>query len=101
MSLSMPSLFQGHYFNQAKAIKEEIQASNGVVYLISEVLAVPEGTIYNILGNQDYNISMFRDLVDRAHFGSSLNRSCKLFFMPRHLEFERGISYFLYLSARL
>ena len=70
--------FQGHFFNQAKAVKEEIQASNGVLYLIDEVLEVPEGTIYSVLQNPDYNISLFKGLVDLAGFNATLDRTCKL-----------------------
>lgn len=51
------------FFNQAKAIKSNINATNGVIYLIDEVLDVPEGTVTDILANPGYNISMFLQMV--------------------------------------
>jgi len=63
----------GVYFNQAFVVKGEIQASNGVIYLIDEVLNAPEGTILQILGNPDYNISMFLSYVNKVHYDSMFN----------------------------
>ncbi|KAL4229896.1 hypothetical protein ACF0H5_010287 [Mactra antiquata] len=64
----------GHtYFNQALATKEEIQASNGVIYLIDEVLNTPEGTVWQILNNPDYNLTMFANTVKHAREDTRLN----------------------------
>ncbi|XP_045206841.2 transforming growth factor-beta-induced protein ig-h3-like [Mercenaria mercenaria] len=59
-----------HYFNQALAVVEEIQASNGVIYLIDEVLNVPEGTIWDILNNPDYNLTEFANAAQHARLDS-------------------------------
>ncbi|XP_060565288.1 transforming growth factor-beta-induced protein ig-h3-like [Ruditapes philippinarum] len=56
----------GTHFNQATAVKSNITASNGVIYLINTVLDVPEGTVIDILGNKAYNISKFLALVHKA-----------------------------------
>ncbi|KAL3879183.1 hypothetical protein ACJMK2_031492 [Sinanodonta woodiana] len=64
-----------HYFNQAAAVKEELQASNGVLYLIDEVLNVPEGMIAQVLANPDYNTSEFLSLLVKAHLASYFNSS--------------------------
>ncbi|XP_052791927.1 transforming growth factor-beta-induced protein ig-h3-like [Mya arenaria] len=60
---------QGKYFfNQAEVVGTEIQASNGVIFLIDEVLNVPEGTILDILKNPDYNLTQFANLVHRVGY---------------------------------
>ena len=51
------------HFNQAKAVKVNINATNGVIYLIDEVLDVPEGTVTDILANPSYNATQFLQLV--------------------------------------
>ncbi|KAL4230037.1 hypothetical protein ACF0H5_010424 [Mactra antiquata] len=56
----------GTHFNQATAVKSDIQASNGVMYLINSVLDVPEGTVVDILGNIAYNTSDFLHLIKLA-----------------------------------
>ncbi|KAK3597681.1 hypothetical protein CHS0354_040056 [Potamilus streckersoni] len=66
-----------HYFNKAAAVKEELQASNGVLYLIDEVLNVPEGMIAQVLANSDYNTSEFLSLLVKAHLASYFNNTCK------------------------
>jgi len=103
---------QGYYFNQAFVVKGEIQASNGVIYLIDEVLSVPEGTVMQILGNPDYNISMFLDYVKKAHLdrylGSTTSRARYTVFAPTNAAFmalpesarhslERSTTYLRYL----
>ncbi|XP_052279561.1 periostin-like [Dreissena polymorpha] len=67
----------GHhlYFNNAEAIKTEIQATNGVIYLIDEVLDVPEGTILQILKNPAYNLTQFAQLVHAAREDAIFNTS--------------------------
>ncbi|KAL3879184.1 hypothetical protein ACJMK2_031493 [Sinanodonta woodiana] len=64
-----------HYFNQAAAVKEELQASNGVLYMIDEVLNVPEGMIAQVLANPDYNTSEFLSLLVKAHLASYFNHT--------------------------
>ncbi|KAK3100441.1 hypothetical protein FSP39_020008 [Pinctada imbricata] len=63
------------YFNQAKVIVSELQASNGVLYLIDEVLNVPEGTIDDIILNPDYDISGFMDFIKEARLTQTFNRT--------------------------
>ncbi|OWF45720.1 periostin-like isoform X2 [Mizuhopecten yessoensis] len=64
------------FFNQAKVVSMDVlQGSNGVIYLVDEVLSVPEGTIDQILLNPDYNISEFLELVKVAHLEGVLNRT--------------------------
>ena len=55
------------YFNQGKAVRSNINATNGVIYLIDEVLDVPEGTVTDILANPSYNVSQFLQLVKLVH----------------------------------
>lgn len=52
-----------------------MQASNGVLYLIDEVLNMPEGTIDDILLNPDYNINSFMDFVKAAGLTQVFNRT--------------------------
>lgn len=66
---------QSTYFNQAKVVISELQASNGVLYLIDEVLNMPEGTIDDILLNPDYNINSFMDFVKAAGLTQVFNRT--------------------------
>ncbi|XP_033742177.1 periostin-like [Pecten maximus] len=64
------------FFNQAKVVSADVlQGSNGVIYLVDEVLSVPEGTIDQVLMNPDYNISEFLEIVKVAHLESVLNRT--------------------------
>ena len=58
-------------------MKGEIQASNGVIYLIDEVLEVPEGTVYDILHNPAYNLSRFANLVHLVGYDRTFNTSRK------------------------
>ena len=51
------------FFNQAKAVQSNINATNGVIFLIDEVLDVPEGTVTDILANPGYNVSKFLQIV--------------------------------------
>lgn len=53
----------GMFFNQAKAVQSNINATNGVIFLIDEVLDVPEGTVTDILANPGYNVSKFLQIV--------------------------------------
>lgn len=63
-------------FNQASVLNGDVlQASNGVIYLVDEVLNVPEGTIDQILMNPDYSISEFLELVKAAKLEAVLNRT--------------------------
>jgi len=61
------------FFNQATAVVTEIQASNGVIYLIDEVLDVPEGTILDVLNNPAYNLSSFAHIVHIAGMDRTFN----------------------------
>ena len=63
------------FLNQAKVLVSELQASNGVLYLIDEVLAVPEGTIDDIILNPDYEINMFMDFIKEAKLTDTFNRT--------------------------
>ena len=63
------------FLNQAKVLVSELQASNGVLYLIDEVLAVPEGTIDDIVLNPDYEINMFMDFIKEAKLTDTFNRT--------------------------
>lgn len=67
------------YFNQGKVIKGEIQASNGVIYLIDEVLDVPEGSIMDIINNPAYNLTSFAYLLHRSGLDRSLGVTCKIY----------------------
>ncbi|WAQ99268.1 Y1483-like protein, partial [Mya arenaria] len=79
---------QGKYFfNQAEVVGTEIQASNGVIFLIDEVLNVPEGTILDILKNPDYNLTHFKREI---HLICSVGRSVRR--LARQLRFQ--ISHF-------
>ncbi|KAL4229897.1 hypothetical protein ACF0H5_010288 [Mactra antiquata] len=62
-----------YYFNEAAVIQEDIQASNGVIFLVDEVLDVPEGTIWQILNNPDYHLSKFASITKFATRDSRLN----------------------------
>lgn len=64
---------QNYYFNEALVEKGDIQASNGVIYLVDEVLDVPEGTIWQILNNPDYELSIFANLTEKAQTVTRLN----------------------------
>jgi len=57
----------GMHFNQATAVKTNINATNGVIHLINTVLDVPEGTVIDILGKPEYNVSKFLQIVKDAH----------------------------------
>ncbi|XP_060070233.1 transforming growth factor-beta-induced protein ig-h3-like [Ylistrum balloti] len=64
------------FFNQARVVSMDVlQGSNGVIYLVDEVLSVPEGTIDQILMNPDYEISEFLELVKVARLEGALNRT--------------------------
>lgn len=82
----------GHYFNQGAAVKEEIQASNGVIYLVDEVLDVPEGTVLDILHNPAYNLSYFANIVHRAGmdriFNTTTTTARYTLFVPSDLAFN-------------
>ncbi|XP_022321616.2 transforming growth factor-beta-induced protein ig-h3-like [Crassostrea virginica] len=69
------SVNQTTYFNQAKVIISELQASNGVLYLIDEVLNMPEGTIDDIIMNPDYSINNFMDFIKEAKLTEVFNRT--------------------------
>ncbi|XP_052796818.1 protein sll1483-like [Mya arenaria] len=56
----------GTHFNQATAVKTDINATNGIIYLLNSALNVPEGTVIDILGNPDYQTSKFLELVRQA-----------------------------------
>lgn len=73
-------MFQSLYLNQAKVIKVDIQGSNGVIYLVDEVLNVPEGTIDDIIQNPDYNISMFMEFLQAARMVNIFNRTTSNFY---------------------
>lgn len=73
--------FQHSYFNQALAEKEEIQASNGVIYLVDEVLNTPEGTVWQILNNKDYNLTTFANVVLHARENTKLNSTGRCTFL--------------------
>ena len=67
---------QNIFFNQGKVIADDVLvASNGIIYLVDEVLNVPEGTIDQILMNPDYNISEFLSLVKIAGLENTFNRT--------------------------
>ncbi|XP_061164314.1 periostin-like [Saccostrea echinata] len=66
---------QRTYFNQAKVLVSELQASNGVLYLIDEVLNMPEGTIDDIILNPDYNIDQFMEFIKEAKLTTVFNRT--------------------------
>ena len=68
-------VFQSLFFNQARAIKVDIQGKNVVMYLVEEVLNVPEGTIDDIIQNPDYNISMWMEFLEAAKLVSVFNRT--------------------------
>lgn len=53
----------------------ELQASNGVLYLIDEVLNMPEGTIDDIIMNPDYSINNFMDFIKEAKLTNIFNRT--------------------------
>ncbi|XP_041360397.1 transforming growth factor-beta-induced protein ig-h3-like [Gigantopelta aegis] len=61
------------YFNNAKVLKIEKEATNGVIYLIDTVLDVPEGTILAVL--QKYNASMFLQAVHKIRYERMLNHT--------------------------
>ncbi|VDI27965.1 Hypothetical predicted protein, partial [Mytilus galloprovincialis] len=63
------------YFNQAKVTKVDLQCSNGVIYLVDEVLNVPEGTIVDVIKNPDYNISGFMEFLEAAKLTDVFNRT--------------------------
>ena len=66
-------LQNGLFFNQAKAVKSNINATNGMIFLINTVLDVPEGTVTEILANPSYNISKFLQLVRKAKLDQHYN----------------------------
>lgn len=68
-------LYKSVYFNNARASVMDIEATNGVIHLIDEVLDVPEGTIYAVLRNPEYPLSTFADLVDRVSLNRTLDAS--------------------------
>ncbi|ESO89542.1 hypothetical protein LOTGIDRAFT_204337 [Lottia gigantea] len=61
------------FFNDAKVLKTDLEASNAVVYLIDRVLDVPEGTIMNILDSTAHNLTMFASLIRKARLEYRLN----------------------------
>ena len=74
-------LYQGSlYFNQGTVVKGEIQASNGVIYLVDEVLDVPEGPILDVINNPAYNLSGFANLVHGAGLDRTFNSTGKFEF---------------------
>jgi hypothetical protein len=69
------TVLQSTYFNQAKVVISELQASNGVLYLVDEVLNLPEGTIDDIIMNPDYSINNFMDFIKEAKLTNVFNRT--------------------------
>lgn len=63
------------YFNDARVLAVDIEASNGVVYLIDRVLDVPEGTIMDILDSKSHNLTQFAALVRKARLEYRLSGS--------------------------
>nr|KAG5711654.1 hypothetical protein BaRGS_016836 [Batillaria attramentaria] len=61
------------YFNNALGEKLDIEATNGVLHVINQVLDVPEGTIYEVLRNAEYPLSKFADIVDRVRLNRTLD----------------------------
>ncbi|KAL5011412.1 hypothetical protein ScPMuIL_009963 [Solemya velum] len=55
-----------HVHQHARVIVTDLQASNGVVYLVDTVLEVPEGTLTDVLSTPSYNATMFERLTEAA-----------------------------------
>jgi hypothetical protein len=53
-------------------LKAEIQADNGVIYIVDRLLDVPEGTILQILANPQYNTSDFLHMLHTSHYDRNL-----------------------------
>jgi hypothetical protein len=66
---------QNIYFNNARVLRSDVQASNGVVYLIDQVLDVPEGTILHILSRPEYNTSEFLTVLQHAYYTGLLDHT--------------------------
>ncbi|KAL5011408.1 hypothetical protein ScPMuIL_009959 [Solemya velum] len=66
---------QTMYINNARVIVTDLQASNGVVYLVDTVLEVPEGTLTDVLSTPSYNATMFERLTEAAGLLPLLNSS--------------------------
>jgi hypothetical protein len=54
-------------------LKAEIQADNGVIYIVDRLLDVPEGTILQILANPQYHTSDFLQALHTSHYDRTLN----------------------------
>ena len=81
------------YFNQAKAVSSNINATNGVIFLIDEVLDVPEGTITDILANPGYNVSQFLQLVKLTHLDRQYSKpgTCIIYVFVHQLALDANI----------
>ncbi|KAL4229898.1 hypothetical protein ACF0H5_010289 [Mactra antiquata] len=62
-----------YYFNEVFVHAFDIQCSNGVIFLVDEVLGVPEGTVWQILNNPDYELSKFAAITKAAGKDVRLN----------------------------
>lgn len=67
--------FQKLQFNHAIAYSQNIQASDGVIYVLDAVLPVPLGTIADILALPQWSLSTFFNDVIEAGYGPILNDS--------------------------
>ncbi|CAI9732898.1 Hypothetical predicted protein [Octopus vulgaris] len=60
--------------NTANVVKHDIQANNGVIQLVDDILNVPEGTVEEVLV-RDSNLTTIANITFISHLNSLLNKT--------------------------